>query len=340
MSKKQPSSRAIPTVLLPKNLVSFWRTVKQRRDRLLAFVVGLLFFLFFPEFNYYGFLRLDPQPPEVAVTPFDSFKPSLYPKKVLANLPPTISAEAAVVLDLESGVPLYEINAGERLYPASITKLMTALVALDYYSPTQVLTVKRLAPVEAEADMGLEVGDQVNFRGLLYGLLVPSGADAAYTIADNYPGGIENFVYAMNKKASELNMKNTHFSNPTGFDEPTHYTTAHDLALLTAVALRNDLINKIVATYGTTLADATGKKTFYLKNVNKFLGFLYGADGVKTGFTDLAGECLVASVSRNGHRIVTVVLKSQDRFGDSARLIDWAYQSFKWVNFTETESGS
>ncbi|MBI4099603.1 D-alanyl-D-alanine carboxypeptidase [Candidatus Microgenomates bacterium] len=336
MSKKPPFSRGTPIVLLRKNLASFWKTLSRDKVRLLSFVVGFLVFLFFPSFSYYGFLHLEPQPPLVRATGFDNFRPSLYPKRIFDVTPPYVTAESVVVLDLESGVPLYEINPTERLYPASLTKLMTALVAVDYYQPTQVLTVHRLAPVEAEADMGLEVGDQVNFRGLLYGLLVPSGADAAYTIADNYPGGIENFVYAMNKKAEALNMKGTHFANPSGFDDPKNYTTAHDLALLTAVALKNDLINKVVATYGTTLADATGKKTYYLKTVNKFLGYLYGADGVKTGFTDWAGECLVSSVSRNGHRIVTVVLKSQDRFADSARLIEWAYQNYKWVNVTES----
>ncbi len=325
---------------LQNDLVSFWKKLRQDKVRLFSFLVALLFFLLFPSFSYYGFLHLENREPEVIATELDNFKPSLYPKKVFAELAPATSAEAIIILDLESGVPLYEVNPTERLYPASITKLMTALVALDYYRPDQVLTVKRLAPVEDEADMGLEVGDQVNLRGLLYGLLVPSGNDAAYTIADNYPGGIENFVYSMNKEATELHMEGTHFENPSGLDSSGHYTTARDLSLLTAAALKNDLVNRIVATYGTTLSDATGKKTYYLKTVNKFLGYLYGADGVKTGFTDWAGECLVASVSRNGHRIVTVVLKSQDRFGDSGRLIEWVYRNFQWVSPTENGIGS
>lgn len=305
---------------------------KVRKRHLFSFAVLLLFFLFFPSFNYYGFLYLEIKPPLVRATKLDDFKVSLYPKRILREVAPFTSAESVVVLDLESGVPLYETNANAKLYPASITKLMTALVALDYYQPDQILTVKRLAPVADEAEMGLAVGDQVTLRGLLYGLLVPSGADAAYTIADNYPGGIENFIYSINKKAQELHMGDTHFSNPSGFDSLDHYTTAKDLSLLTAAALKNDLINKIVATYGVTLSDATGKKTYYLKNINKFLGYLYGADGVKTGFTDWAGECLVSSVSRGGHRLVTVVLKSQDRFGDSARLVEWVFRNFAWVS--------
>lgn len=318
---------------LVKDLKSFWKTLRRDKIRLFSLVVAFLFFLFFPSFDYYGFLHLDPQPPLVRASPFDNFSVSLYPQKIYQENAPNVSAQSVVILDLESGVPLFELNPGERLYPASITKLMTALVALEYYSPDQILTVRRLAPAKDESDMGLAVGDQVNLRGLLYGLLIPSGNDAAYTIADNYPGGFENFIYAMNKKAEDLSMKNTHFENPSGLDSPRHYTTAKDLAILTAEALKNDLINKIVATYGTSLSDASGKKTYYLKNVNQFLGYLYGADGVKTGFTDLAGQCLVSSVSRNNHRIIAVVLHSDDRFADSGKLIEWVFRNYNWVSF-------
>ncbi len=179
--------------------------------------------------------------------------------------------------------------------------------------------------------MGLAVEDKVSVHNLIYGLLVPSGNDSAYTLADNYFGGFENFIYSMNKKAKDLHMVNTHFENPSGLDAPNHYSSAKDISLLTAIALKNKFISDAVATYGITLGDATGKKSYPMKNVNKFLGYLYGADGVKTGFTDLAGECLVASVSRNNHRVVSVVLKSNDRFGDSARLLEWAYRNFEWI---------
>jgi D-alanyl-D-alanine carboxypeptidase (penicillin-binding protein 5/6) len=141
----------------------------------------------------------------------------------------------------------------------------------------------------------------------------------------------------MNQKAKELHMEDTHFENPSGFDSPGQYTTAKDLSILAGEVLKNDLLNKIIATYGITLTDITGKKGYSLKNVNQFLGYLYGADGVKTGFTDLAGQCLISSVSRNGHRVVAVVLKSQDRFGDSARLIEWVYRNFQWISFRPSD---
>lgn len=309
--------------------ISFRKRISRDKWRLATLIIVALSLLFVAAPSQ---LKPPPEPLVLRHTQFDNFTPSLYPQKTGVELPPYLSAQAVVARDLDSGVTLFEVNPNERLYPASITKLMTALVALDYYSPDQVLIVKRLSPVPFESDMGLAVGDQLSVRSLLYGLLVPSGGDAAYTLADNFPGGIENFLYAANQKAKQLHMENTHFENPSGFDGPTQYSSAHDISLLAMSALKNSLINKIVATYGITVTDATGTKTYNLKNVNQFLGYLYGADGVKTGYTDLAGQCLVSSVTRNGHRVVAVVLDSTDRFGDSARLIEWIFRNFTWIS--------
>jgi len=270
--------------------------------------------------------------PPVRTTELENFSISSYPQKTGTEDFPVVTAKAFYLMDLDSGTEMFSKDPNEKLRPASITKLMTALVALDYYKPENVLTVKRLAPENGESDMGLAVGDVLNIHNLLYGLLIPSGNDAAYTIADNYPGGIENFIYAMNNKAKELHMENTHFRNPSGLDSDGHYSTAKDIALLTSAALKDQLISKIVATYGITLTDISGKKTYPMRNVNQFLGYLFGADGVKTGYTSLAGECLVSSITRNGHRLILVVLKSNDRFGDSARLLEWAFRNFDWVN--------
>lgn len=315
-----------------KNFSRAKKALRKNWTRTVSISIFTLFLLLLPGQGYYETLQLEFQPAPVRASEFDNFRMSPYPKKVFFEVAPYLSAESVVAIDLESGVPLFELNPDERLRPASITKLMTALVAADYYRLDQVLTAKRLAPVAYESDMGLAVGDQVSVRGLLYGLLVPSGGDAAYTLADNYPGGIENFLYSMNKKAESLHMENTHFENPSGFDGPKQYTSARDLSYLAAAALKNDLINKIVATYGVTITDATGRKTYELRNVNQFLGYLYGADGVKTGFTDEAGQCLISSVTRNGHRVVVVLLKSQDRFGDSGRLIEWIFRNFQWID--------
>lgn len=325
--KKKSSSRKLLRRLPPVGQI-----IRRNPLRALSLAVITLFLLLLPGQNYYETLHLELEPSPVRASEFDNFSPSLYPERVGREVPPYLSAESVMAVDLASGVPLFELNPDERLRPASITKLMTALVASDYYPPDSILSVKRLTPVPFESDMGLAVGDRVSVRNLLYGLLVPSGGDAAYTLADNYPGGIENFLYSMNKKAENLHMINTHFDNPSGFDSPGQYSSVRDISFLTAAALRNSLIDKIVAAEGVTVSDASGEKSYILKNVNEFLGYLYGADGVKTGFTDQAGQCLVSSITRNGHRIVAVVLHSQDRFGDSARLIEWVFRNFQWID--------
>ena len=243
---------------------------------------------------------------------------------------PQVTAKSFLVVDGSSGVVLASKEPNQKIYPASLTKLMTALVTLDYYDFDTVLTVKRLAPVPGEAEMGLEVGDQATVRTLLYGLLVPSGNDAAYALADNYFGGIENFVFAMNKKTSELHLNNTNFRNPSGADEDNHRSSAKDLLILTRAFVANEELRNIVATHAISLFDFSGTKSYEVKNVNQLLGLVSGVNGVKTGYTDLAGECLITSTTRNGRTLYTIVLNSKDRFFESVTLLEWAFGNTKW----------
>lgn len=255
----------------------------------------------------------------------------IAPYPVKQTLPvPQLSAKSFLVVDVDSAVVLTSKDPDTKLNPASLTKLMTALVALDYYQPTSELTVRRLAPEPGEVEMGLAVGDRLTVDNLLYGLLVPSGNDAAFALADNYFGGIENFVFAMNTKAKQLHMENTRFVNPNGTDHPNHKSSARDLLILTKTAMKNADIKRIVATNGITVADALGIKSYPLKNVNQLLGIVPGLEGVKTGYTDLAGQCLITATRRNGHVIYTLVLGSTDRFGESSILIDWAFKNTRW----------
>ncbi len=246
------------------------------------------------------------------------------------NLPvPVLSARAILVKDLATDTILYQKGSSTSYPIASTTKIMTALVASEYFKPDSVLTVGDAAGVEG-SKMGLIKGENLNFTSLLYGMLLPSGNDAAFTIAENYPGGVLGFVSAMNKKAKELNLANTHFDNPAGFDSPNHFSTAKDLAVITEEALKNDQLARIFSTKETNIVSLDGKYKYDLFNLNKLLSEVKGVLGVKTGFTDLAKENLVTLVSRGGHRIVTVVLGSDDRFGESTKLIEWVYANFQW----------
>jgi D-alanyl-D-alanine carboxypeptidase (penicillin-binding protein 5/6) len=241
---------------------------------------------------------------------------------------PYLTAKSAAVVDLETKTVIYSRNPDWQLMPASTTKIMTALTAFDYFQLNDILTVKEkwiLGQV-----LGLNIGEQLTFSSLLYGMLVGSGNDAAMTIADNFPGGRVSFVKAMNDKAKKINLNQTNFVNPSGIEADGHVTSAHDLAILTAEALSNPIFSQIVATKDYVITDLTKENKYYLKNTNELIGKIPGIKGVKTGWTENSGECLVTFVDREQGKIITVLLGSQDRFGETQKLIDWVYNNFKW----------
>lgn len=246
------------------------------------------------------------------------------------NIPiPAFSARAIFVKDLNSDTILYQKDASLSLPIASTTKIMTALVASEYYKPNSSLTVRIGAGISG-AKVGLFSGEDLSFRSLLYGMLLNSGNDAAYALAENYPGGVLGFVSAMNTKAAVLNLTNTHFKNPAGFDNPKHYSSASDLATITEEALKNDSLARVFATKETNIVSLDKKYTHKLANLNRLLSQVKGVLGVKTGYTENAKENLVTYVNRDEHQILTVVLGSDDRFGESTKLIEWIYENFNW----------
>ncbi len=241
---------------------------------------------------------------------------------------PVLSSQGVIALDLNSGVSLYEKNPDKTLLPASTTKIITALVAMDSFPLEEVLTVPQ-GRVDGQK-MGLYPGEQLKFENLLYGLLVYSANDSAETLAANFPGGRSAFINQMNIKAKELHMQNSNFHNPVGLDSELQYTTARDLARATEVAIRNPEFAKIVATKDIVVTDVTGKSKYNLVNINELLGKIPGVMGVKTGWTENARENLVTFIERDGHKIMMVVLGSQDRFGETKELIDWVFANYEW----------
>lgn len=258
--------------------------------------------------------------------------PKLYPYPVTVEnpqKPPEISAKSAIIIDAKTGVSLFEKNPNTRHLPASTTKLLTAIVAQERCDLAKVVKVERV--VGEGTQMGLSEGDLVTVGNLLYGLLVASGNDAAFILAESCSDSYIHFVASMNQKAKELGMKNSHFVNPAGFDDPLQYSTARDLALLAKVAVANLQIAKIVATKSIVLADQLKNKTYYLENVNKLLGEVEGIEGVKTGQTEGSLEILLTKTTRRDHTIITAVLGSGDRFSESKRLIEWAFANNQWL---------
>ncbi len=252
--------------------------------------------------------------PQVSIASY----PALQSTVDLQSFGDMLSAEAAVVMDDDSKVNLFEKNAQKRFSMASTTKIMTALIALSYYKLDDVLTVDT-GRVEGSV-VGFKTGEKVTVENLLYGMLLPSGNDTAYVLAQNYPGGVEAFVLKMNENAIHFHLTNTHFADPAGLADGGDYTTAIDLARLVSIALKNDTFSRIVATKLKTITDLNGN-VYVVENLNKLLG-IDGIDGVKTGFTDQARGILTTSRFESGHRQIIIVMKSQDRFLDTRKLLD------------------
>lgn len=265
--------------------------------------------------------------------PFPMPTSAPYPVNTTGIYPGTeISAQGVVILDVDSRVSLYKRNDGVPFSPASTTKILTALVALEAYQLEDVLTVKTV--MNTGQTMGLVPGERITAENLLFGTLVQSGNDAAWALAENYPGGVPAFVAAMNKKAAEIKLANSHFTNPVGYDDSNHKMTPADLARLAAYALSNPNVAKIVAIPQITISDVTHTYFHSLRNVNQLLGKIPGVGGIKTGWTEEAGENLVTLVERNGYKVIIVLLKSKDRFGETARLIDWVFANYVWQQFS------
>lgn len=229
-----------------------------------------------------------------------------------------ISAQSIVVLDKNSGVTLFARNNTQIFPLASTTKIMAALVGLNYYNETDVITVKE-SVVEGTV-VGFRKGEKVVFKDLLYAMLLPSGNDAAMAIADNYPGGRSAFVAEMNKQAKVWYLPTMHFVDPAGLEDEGDYATAQELARLAVIALSNKTFATIVATKQFVIKPSNTANTYSLTNLNKLLEN-NDIMGVKTGHTEKAGDVLVTSKKENGHTIITVIMKSQDRFGDTENLL-------------------
>ncbi len=241
---------------------------------------------------------------------------------------PATSAQAIAIIDSKTGISLYEKDANTKHLPASTTKMMTALITLENCSPKDIVTVTSLQ--KEGSQMGLEVGDKLTVENLLYGLLLTSGNDAAYALANACASSYNSFIQNMNQKALDLEMKNTHFINPAGFDDNLQYSTALDLAKLAKIVVANPLIAKIVSTKSSVVTDITGNKTYTLENIDKLLGVVSGLEGVKTGQTEGSLGIFISKITRDGNTVIIAVLGSNDRFGESEQLIDWVFKNHIW----------
>jgi D-alanyl-D-alanine carboxypeptidase (penicillin-binding protein 5/6) len=243
-----------------------------------------------------------------------------------APQPPQISAEAAVVMDATTRRVLFTKNATKIMYPASTTKMVTLLTALERGDLNSIVTVSPNAAATEESRLGLNVGDQLTLRDLLTGMMLISGNDAAVAAAEHIAGSVPAFADMMNARVDKIGMVNTHFSNPNGLPDPyNHYSTALDLAQIAATGMQNPDFARIVST-PAYVVHFLNRAPIKVSNINKFLKIYSGADGIKTGYTDAAGDCLVAGAKRGGVQLIVVLLNDDYRWDDATKLMDYGFQ--------------
>jgi len=250
--------------------------------------------------------------------------------------PPGISAEAAALIDVASGRILYQKNGNKKMRIASLTKTMTAIVAIETANLQDVVTVPPQAVGVEGSSIYLKRGEKLTLEELLYGLMLRSGNDAAVAIAYHVGGSVPGFVHLMNEKAALIGMTHTNFTNPHGLDDSNmHYSTAEDMVKLSAYALKNPVFKKIVSTKVKSISWEGENWDRRLQNKNKLLHLYKGADGVKTGYTKLAKRCLASSATRDGRQLAVITLNAPDDWNDSMRLMDWGFSQFKVTRLVE-----
>ena len=245
-----------------------------------------------------------------------------------------LSAESVYISDLDSGSVLYKKNDRALRAPASTTKLLTALVALEAYSLDDILTVSTETKTEGTV-IGFYEGEALTVLNLLRAMLIQSGNDAAYVVANSHPEGYEGFIARMNSMAIELGMLGSHFENPAGLDGDMQYTTAYDLALLAREAMKESVIREIVATKEMAITDVTGVTRHPLHTTNQLLIDNSQVVGIKTGTTEKAGQVLVTQYEVPQGGLLVVLMGSQDRFSDTSAIVDWIYSQYQWKLYND-----
>lgn len=253
---------------------------------------------------------------------------------------PMIVGEAGLVMEVKTGTILYEKNAHRMLEPASTTKIMTAILALERGNLTDIVKADEESTLVDGSSIGLKNGEKLTLEEMLYAMMLNSGNDASIAIAKHIAGDVPTFVNLMNKKANEIGAKNTNFINPNGLPDKNHYTTAYDLALISRYAMLNlPKFREIVSTKTMTIPWQGESFDRQLVNHNKLLWNYKGANGIKTGYTSSAGQTIVASASRNNQELIAVVLKSQGRNirSDAKKLLNYGFENFKTIDIIEKQ---
>lgn len=271
------------------------------------------------------------------------FLPALFLTFVAAEkaqeagkMAPSVTAESAILIESNSGKVLYEKNADEKMFPASTTKILTALIAIEAGDLSRKVKVSTNAAIQEGSSIYLEAGERIPMRDLIYGLMLRSGNDAAVAIAEEIAGNTEKFAVKMNQRAKTIGAVNSNFQNPNGLHNQEHYTTAADMALIAREAMSNQNFETVAATK-SWVADRGEGKYNYFYNKNKVIYQYDGGTGIKIGYTKVAGRCLVASSTRDGMELICVVFNAPDWFNDTYQLMNYGYDNYDLIRIAKAE---
>ncbi len=313
----------------------------KKKNFILALLLGMILFLL-PSMSAYAAVDYKALAQQRKNLPIQSNAYENWPDG------PAISAQSAIVMDVNSGAILYEKNIHEILYPASTTKIMTCLLAVENSTMDEMVEFSYDAVFGVPRDgsnMGIDVGEILPMEDCLYGILVGSANEVASAVGEHVGGDIDTFLQMMNDRAKELGCLNTNFMNANGLHDDNHYTTAHDLAQIARAFFSNEYLANIANTPRVHFEPtATQPDDFYLNNKNKLVSgeikYEYYMGG-KTGYTSDARQTLVSCAEKDGMRLVCVVMKeeSPDQFNDTVTLFNYGFSNFKKVNISDVETG-
>jgi len=252
---------------------------------------------------------------------------------------PVVDAPSAIIVDEASGKVLWGRNANSPMFPASTTKIMTAMLLLEHSTPGEIITAPPGVEYIEPSSMHLKTGEKVRVKDMLYALMLRSANDGCVAVAYHVAGSVPSFADLMNRKAEQLGCANTNFTNPNGLPDEGHVTSASDLTLMARAAMKYPLFREVVRTKKTRIARSINAKDLWMVNRNKYLGKDPSADGIKTGYTKAAKSCYVGSATRENFRVITAILGSEEWIVDHAAMLKWVYKNYdRQVVFRAGES--
>lgn len=303
---------------MPKILKNNWF------DLIIIFLILVLNLFWLPSLSYWDIYGSDQS---ISKNKISQFKIPAPPVIKLADKPQT-TAQNYILIDVDTNKILASKNAQNKIYPASTTKLITALTALNIYPLDETITVDE-EYLEGQ-NMGLKLGEKITVKSLVTALLVYSANDAAYTLAKHHPQGVDGFINQMNLLVKKFNLKNTNFVNVDGLQNENHYSTVYDLSQVGRLAVQNNIVKNTVKNQEITVSSVDGSVQHYLTSTDELLKTTPEIEGLKTGWTPEAKGCFVGLFNLNGHYLISVVAQSDDRFQDTKNILDWAKQNISW----------